>query len=205
MERRIPHSLRRYRRVAGLSQKKVTAALGLNKITSISGWQQGKCITTMTVLGISANSRILGIATIQGNQLLDFNVRLFKERWSSNKAQKIVSRLLPCIQQYSIKSIALAMPPAHYRNKETEILLRLINTFSRKQKVRITTYNPKAFSCFCLENKARKKALMDGLSNLYPELGFIQRKELRNKRRHYHKLFEAVAAGTLLAQELKVK
>ena len=40
------------------------------------------------------------------------------------------------------------------------------------------------------------------LTELYPELVPIYRKELRNKRRYYFKLFEAVAVARLLSIEI---
>lgn len=42
--RRIPNSLKKYRRLAGLSQKEVAAFLGLQKSSCISRWEKGACL-----------------------------------------------------------------------------------------------------------------------------------------------------------------
>ena len=46
---------------------------------------------------------------------------------------------------------------------------------------------------------------MKSVTELYPELIPIHKKELRNKRRYYFKLFEAVAVARLLSLEMSTK
>lgn len=159
----------------------------------------------MKVLGISANSRLLALAIIHDNELKDFNVHLFKERWSDQKVKRIIGQIKRCIKTHSITKIALTIPYAHYQNKETKKLIIQIKTFCDKKNCSVETYSPQAFHCLFEEARAKKKALMKSLVERYPELLFPYRKEITNKRRYYHKLFEAVAAGTLLARDLKLK
>lgn len=40
--RRIPNSLKKYRRMSGLSQRKVAASLGLQETSCISRWEKGE-------------------------------------------------------------------------------------------------------------------------------------------------------------------
>ena len=42
--RRIPNSLKKYRRMAGLSQKQVAAKLGIKKTNCICIWEKGYCL-----------------------------------------------------------------------------------------------------------------------------------------------------------------
>jgi hypothetical protein len=155
----------------------------------------------MTILGISANSRVVGMAVLRKGTLHDYSVKLFKERWSEEKVQKMIGCITAYAAHHRITSIALTLPHEHHKNQETATLIAQITRTCRAKKIRLSTYYPQAFAGLCQETKAKKKALMRGLAEVYPELVPLYRKELRNRRRYYHKLFEAVAAATLLYQE----
>lgn len=153
----------------------------------------------MGVLGISANSRVLGLAIVHNNQLIDFKVRLHKSGWTDAKARKMIAGLHSSIQEHSISRVALTIPHAHYTTKETQALITKIKAHCHKKKIRVSTCDQAALYSLCEASKAKKKALMKAMVNRYPELIIQCRKELRNKNRYYHKLFEAVGAATLLA------
>lgn len=157
----------------------------------------------MTVLGISLNSRMLALAIVIDTELHDFHTHLYKEPWSKRKEKQIVSRIAQCIARHSITHIALTIPYAHYENNETKALIEGIRTHCAKRLCSLTRYSPTALCAISQGARAKKKALMKHVAELYPELMFIYRKELTNKRRYYHKLFEAVAAGTLLARTIR--
>lgn len=159
----------------------------------------------MIVLGISANSRVVGVALIRKTMLLDCNVHYFKESWSPLKAKSILGCLTHYHKDHSITNIALAIPHAHYQNKETKALIKLIEEYCRKKEILLTAYQPKALHYLHQETKTKKKTMMKTLTELYPELVPIYRKELRNKRRYYFKLFEAVAVARLLSIEITEK
>ena len=156
----------------------------------------------MIVLGISANSRVVGIALIRKTMILDCNVHYFKESWSQLKAKRILGCLSHYHKDHPITNIAIALPHAHYQNKETKALIKLIEKHCRKKKILLTSYQPQAFHYLHQETKTKKKIMMKTLTELYPELVPIYRKELRNKRRYYFKLFEAVAVARLLIIEI---
>lgn len=156
----------------------------------------------MIVLGISANSRVVGIAVVKKTVLLDFNVHYYKESWSEVKANRILGCLTQYHKRHSITNIAIAIPYAHYQNKETKALIKLIEKHCRKKKILLSSYQPEAIHSLHQEAKAKKKALMKCLTDHYPELIPIHKKELRNKRRYYFKLFEAIAVARLLSFEI---
>lgn len=153
----------------------------------------------MVILGISANSRVLGLAIVENNQLIDFKVQLYKERWSAVKANKMIASLHSSIQEHTIKSVAVTIPHAHYTTPATKALVTRIKAHCRKKKIRFSTCDPATLHCLCEASKAKKKALMSAMVSRYPELEILYKKELKNRNRYYHKLFEAVGAATLLA------
>ncbi|MFP5041662.1 hypothetical protein [Parasediminibacterium sp. JCM 36343] len=155
----------------------------------------------MAVLGISANSRVVGIAVIREGSLLDCNVHYYKEQWSETKA----ARILGCLKRYHrlhpITKAAIAIPHEHHQNKETKALIALIQGHCLQKGIPLSACQPEAFDYLHQKAKAKKKAMMLRLTEHYPELIPLHWKELRNKRRYYFKLFEAVAVARLLSQQ----
>lgn len=159
----------------------------------------------MAVLGISINSRVIGIAIIENKVLIDCGVKMYKQRWSIQKAEKIIADIRKLVSEFSINKIAIAIQRKHFESEESKALNALIKASISKNKLPITYYDPNTFDAFCDGKKAKKKVLMKCLVVIYPELVLPFKKELRNHRRHYHKLFEAVAAATLLSREMEIK
>jgi len=156
----------------------------------------------MVVLGISINSRKLGIAVIRKNVLVDFKTQLHKEQWSKSKATRMIESLDSCITEHSITNVALLVQHAYHRTPQTTLLIDQITAHCKKKKISISTYHPQALHCFCEATKAKKKTLQTVMVKRYPELIHKHQKELNNKNKYYSKLFEAVGVATLLAEEL---
>src|SRR4051812_45315702 len=124
------------------------------------------------ILGISLNSRVIGMAVLDGYTLQDYKVRLFKERWSEEKCVRIVNCIISYIIDYRITSLAVMLPRVHYRTPETKALLGKIKSVCRKKNVSIYCYPANALHAFSGRQKAKKRVLMEELSHRYPELGF---------------------------------
>jgi hypothetical protein len=152
----------------------------------------------MAVLGISTNTRLLGTAIITEGQLTAYQVRLFKASWSASKATRIITSLEPCVRQYSIKRVILSTPLVYHQTEAYKLLhTRLYQYFTRKGITVIGT-SPDKLLLLCRDGDRKgKKSLMQALCTRYPELRYFHIKELRNKKKYYIKLFEAVAAATL--------
>lgn len=156
------------------------------------------------ILGISTNTRLIGLAIINPeNSLVDYSIRLYKSSWSPSKANMIVTSCLePCVRQYCIKRAVLSIPRAHHQTKEFRELVNRIREYFKG--IKIPVYEKDVSQLHAIwpqEQKKTKKVLMQALTLQYPQLTLCYHKELRNKRRYYIKVFEAVGAATLHAQE----
>lgn len=154
-------------------------------------------------LGISLNSRILGMAVIQNQILVDYRTRLFKDHWTPEKYKRILDGIIQCIEEQAITSVALVVPPRHYSNRETRALLAKIPLLCKRRKLPLTTFKVKDLYVLVQNDRAKKRALMQALALLFPELSIAQKKELANRKRYYTKLFEAVAAAALQQRSCK--
>ncbi len=152
----------------------------------------------MATLGISTNTRLLGLAIIKQGCLVDYSIHLHKSSWSPSKANMIVTSLEPCVRQYCIKRVVLSIPYAHHQTEAFKHLVLCIQQFFESKQILFTTKTSEALDTLYPPGKKKtKKGFMKALTLKFPQLSFCYHKELRNKNRYYIKLFEAVAVASL--------
>lgn len=148
-------------------------------------------------LGLSLNSRLVGLAVLQDETLVEYRVKQFKEHWNPEKLTRMLTAIADYINEFNVSDVAVLLPLRHYTNSETKTLLLKLPALCKGQHVAFFTYTTKNFTVFSQQGRAKKKALMQALSFLYPELSLARKRELTNKKQYYSKLFEAVAVATL--------
>lgn len=147
-------------------------------------------------LGISTNTRLLGLAIIHQGRLVDYSIRLHKQSWSPAKATRIVTSLEPCVSRYCIKRIILSRPYEYHQTKAWKTLRDRLSAGCLQKGIAVSEETPEALYSFCpKEQKKTKKAMMHSLALRFPELTYYLAKEERNKNKYYYKLFEAVAVA----------
>ena len=158
------------------------------------------------ILGLSMNTRMLGLAIISGNHLMDYHIQLRKETWTLRKKELIVASLVPWCESYSIKNIALSTSYEKQTSTQTKELFESLKSHCSKKKINIFSYHAKTLHQFCEEAKTKaKKEIMKMLALKYPELSYYYQKEMRNKNKYYIKLFEAVGVATIHSQRIQGK
>ena len=149
-------------------------------------------------LGISTNTRLVGMAIINNGELAEYGVRLHKSSWSPSKATEIITSLEPCVRQYSIRQAVLSMPPTYCHTAEFKDLTAGIIAFFEANNIPVITEPSRALHMFCKEGgRNTKKKVMRALAEKFPELRMFYEKELRNKNKYYVKLFEAVGMAAV--------
>ncbi len=152
----------------------------------------------MATLGISMNTRLVGIAIINQNGLADYSIRLHKSSWSQAKATKIITSLEPCVRRYCIKKVVLSIPYAYHQTNAYKALQAQLCEYFESQKIRVCTESAEALYSFCPQGeKKTKKAMMRAITERFPILNYYHYKETRNKTKYYLKLFEAVTVAAL--------
>lgn len=156
----------------------------------------------MATLGISTNTRLLGLAIINSDRLVDYSIHLHKSAWSPSKANMIVASLEPCVRQYCINRVVLSIPHAYHQTKGFKQLISRITALFEAKKIPFYTEPPQTLYSLCQTGKKKtKKAMMEALALKFPELTYCYHKELRNRKRYYIKLFEAVAVAAVQEQK----
>ena len=160
---------------------------------------------TPTILGISFSTRMQGLAVIKSHYLIDYSLKLLKDKWGPQKRDLILSSLASCIKCHTISTICLSIPRPHEQTKEFKELYVLIRNLAYQQKIRLVEYSPKQLLLLVTgPEKKTKKAMMRSLSEMYPELVMQYEKEMSNRNKYYIKLFEAVACATLFSKGIGV-
>ena len=155
----------------------------------------------MGVLGISTNTRLLGLAIITEDGLADYSIRLYKTSWSPSKANLMITSLEPCVRQYCIKKVVLSIPPTHYQTEGFPQLIKQLTSYFTEKNIAVHTEPDHVLQNLCQhEGRKTKKAIMQSLVELFPELRLYYNKEMRNKNKYYVKLFEAVGMAALHSQ-----
>jgi Holliday junction resolvasome RuvABC endonuclease subunit len=155
------------------------------------------------IIGINPGTRYLGIAVLDGSELLDWRIRALEGKWSEKKINKVIEILSELFDRYEPNVFVIKkLHPA----RRSENLLRLANKikdFARCKKLKVYQYSIKEIESFFIEDeKLNKQNLIDAIANLYPILHNDLSKERSQKNAYYIRAFEAVALASACSQRL---
>src|SRR6185436_18014987 len=100
---------------------------------------------TTVILGLSLNTRMLGLAVISGNHLVDYHIQLRKEAWTPRKIEMILTSLQPWCESYSIKNIALSIPYENQTSSQIKELFESLKSHFCEKKIQLSSYPVKTF------------------------------------------------------------
>jgi RNase H-fold protein (predicted Holliday junction resolvase) len=155
------------------------------------------------ILGISLNTRIIGMAILQKATLVEYHIKLFKEGWSTQKLEQLLTCIHKYANDYAIEHIACVTPLSHHQTPQTKQVIEKLKDTCEEKRLPLYFYSAEELCKLGEVSRAKKKALMQALCLLYPELTLAGKKELRNRKRYYAKLFEAVGVATLHEKKLQ--
>jgi len=153
---------------------------------------------TIRIIGINPGTRYLGIAVLDGSELLDWRIKTLEGKWSEEKIKKAIKILSELFEQYEPN--VLVIKKLH-PSRRTENLLRLakkIRDFARCKKMKVFQYSIKEIEEFFIEDeKLNKRNLIEAMVKLYPMLHHDLKKEQNQKNPYYFRMFDAVALGVM--------
>ena len=124
-----------------------------------------------TVLGVSFSSRMLGLAVIQSDSLIDYSVKLFKETWSPAKMDRILSSLTSAVERYTITDMVLSIPDIHYQVGPFQELWMEIANLGHDMSLNVQSYRQADLQALCSNSeRMTRRSLMEALIQRYPEL-----------------------------------
>jgi RNase H-fold protein (predicted Holliday junction resolvase) len=160
-------------------------------------------IKRLKIIGINPGTRYLGIAIFQDSELLDWRIKVFKEKWSKEKAKKILEILNEYIDLYALNTIALKKLHPSRRSQNLARLVTRIKEISKRKGIKVYQYSIKDLEEFFIEeDKLNKKNLAEAIVSENPVLFHELLKEKSNKNIYYIRVLEAVALASACAQRL---
>ena len=109
----------------------------------------------LTILGLSFNTRNLGLAVVKLDRLVDYSSKLHKQKWTSVKMEVILTNLASCIDAYTIQKIALSIPHIRHQTSEFRDMMRAIIALAQMRNIEVITYTPQDLFLFIPDAKKK--------------------------------------------------
>jgi Holliday junction resolvasome RuvABC endonuclease subunit len=150
------------------------------------------------IIGINPGTRYLGIAVLDGSELLDWRVKVLKGKWSKEKMKRAIGIISDIIEQYEPNILVIKKLHPSRRSWNLVQLVAKIKEFSKSKGLKVFQYSIKDVEEFFIkEDKLNKKNLAEKILSEYQVLFNEFMKEKRNKNLYFIRMFEAVALAAL--------
>ncbi len=150
------------------------------------------------ILGVSAGTRYVGIAVLDGPNLIDWKVQTFKGSWSKQKEQAITEAISTICAAYAITSIALKAPDPIRSSPALLNLTEKICTCAEANGLGVYQYNLSDIFHYC---HGRGKNIHEGIvayiRERYPLFTRECIKEQQATYRYYTRMFEAILVAEI--------
>ena len=155
-----------------------------------------------TILGISPGTRNIGIAVIENNELLEWQVINFKHRCNIKKLHIIVRTIESLCEHFNVTSVGMKQPVLFRSSKDLKNLTYFMERMLKKNKLLYAKYTLTELKVHsCKTGRQTKSELMECIVEKYPILRKLYLKERNSQRPYYQKMFEAIAAANLYEKE----
>ncbi len=158
---------------------------------------------TLKIIGVNPGTRYLGISVFLDSDLRDWRIKVFQEKWSVDKINKIKKTILDLMDDYEPNVLAIKKLHPSRSSKNLKLLTAWIKELCRRKGLRILQFSIKELEDFFLSNeKLNKKNLTKKISSEYPELIHQINRENSNKNPYYIRMFESVALASFSFYQL---
>lgn len=157
----------------------------------------------LKIIGINPGTRYLGVAILYDFDLRDWRIKVFQEKWSKEKMEKLKTIVCSFIDQYQPNVLAIKKLHPSRSSKNLKCLVARIKELSKRKGLRIHQYSIKELEKnFIADGRANKRNLARLMTNEYQELIHEFNHEKKNRNPYYIRMFEAVALASLCFNKL---
>ena len=160
--------------------------------------------TPLKILAINPGTRYLGIALLEEGELLDWEVKAVKGKWSKSKQETVISIISELMEQFRPEAVAMKkIHPSRTSCNLTRLVDRMVFLVKRK-RLKLCRYSiGELESFFSPHEKANKNELSELVASAFPVLHHELAKEKSLKNPYRIRMFEAVALATLCFRQLE--
>ena len=146
-----------------------------------------------TNLGISIGTRTMGMAVLRDGALVDWRIKTFWKKWSTDKLEAIITVIHKQISRFEITSITLKKPVGSHCSGNIQRIVDRIQALSRERHIKLRECTIRDLKQrYTSDYRANKGILISALAVRYPELSTAYSKERSNRNPYHAKLFEAI-------------
>lgn len=160
----------------------------------------------ITILGISPGTRTIGIAVLKDYDLIEWQVKTYRGRWTKEKLKLIIGSLEKLCDHFRIDGVALKETSPLRSSSGLILLTKSILDVAHKKNLTASLYTLDDLKRGSSSTwKHTKDELMEFITEKYAVLRKEYLKERNSLRPYYLKMFEAIAAARILTREVDVK
>ncbi len=148
-------------------------------------------------LGISLGTRTIGYAVLQNQELYDWGVKSFKEKWSDQKIQHILKAMERIIVEHEVTNASIKIPRQTETYKSIIELQNALSDIFKHHSINVYTSSLNNLKLwYSIDEKSPKSSLEEYVLAHYPVL--CKKQYLSDAgHKYYMKLYEALAAAEM--------
>jgi Holliday junction resolvasome RuvABC endonuclease subunit len=159
---------------------------------------------SLTILAVNPGTKYIGLAILQGPDLVYWGIRVLKGKWSETKMRNAETTLQDLIDRYHVSMLVLKKPHASRSSRNLNCLVGAIEKLAKKKRIRLHRYSLGDLKEFLAEGtKVNKMAIAGIVTARYSFLIHELEKEKKHKHPYFVRMFEAIAAGIVTYNRLK--
>ncbi|OQP64753.1 hypothetical protein A3860_18515 [Niastella vici] len=144
-------------------------------------------------IGISIGTRSIGVAVFEKGHLLEWQVKSFKEKMSTEKLRMISDSVLKLMKDYGCTEVIFKTPYECQTYTNLAMLKKHLVKTLTTCNYSVHFYSISEIKAALGDSIKNKQKLIEWGARTYKQLGAAYEKERKIKNCYYTKLFEAVA------------
>ncbi len=147
-------------------------------------------------MAVNPGTKYMGVAVFQAPDLVYWNVRVLKGKWSLKKMKSVESTLLTLINRYRVNLLVLKRLHLSRSSSNLDYLARSIANLACRERVMLHLYSLDSLKDqLSAGARINKMSIASLVASRYPFLGKELEREKKHKHPYYVRMFEAIAAG----------
>jgi len=155
------------------------------------------------ILAINPGTRYIGMAVLQGSELLDWGVKTTAGRWSERKMERIKSMVSRLIDHFHPDLLSIKQLHASRSSPNLGELRKELLELARQRGLHICGHSIQEIEAFYGSGeRMNKRKLAELICSPHPALLRLLRREKKSNGSYHMRMFEAVALALFCLRHL---
>lgn len=151
------------------------------------------------VLAINPGTKYIGLAVLDGQDLVYWGIKVLKGKWSKDKMKTAQRAVKNIIDQYHVKILILKRLHLSRSSRNLNLLVSSIKKMANRKGIKLCLYSLEDIKKYlAIGKRSNKMVIAEIMAKKYPFLIHELEKEKKHKHPYFVRMFEAIAAGVLI-------